>query len=104
MSVDTDMTTPTNDPFSFRLSSSGTVGPLTIRESRGSMGLDTEDGADRLYDSLMKGSSHGEGSMVTGPGPGGGDNKPVKGFSNRNSHPFTEREVEQTFQQMKGEE
>ena len=89
VSVDTDM-----NPNPLRISTGGTVGPLTMSGLREAVGMDREDGHDRLYDSLM-------GSSPTGGGGGGGH---VTGFSNRNSHPFTEREVEQNFQQMEGEE
>ena len=78
VSVDTDISPP-------RQVSGGTVGPVPVRNGGGG-GMEGDGGHSMLYNSLM-----------------GSDGGQVVGYSNRNSHPFTEREVEQGFQQMQGQ-
>ena len=90
MDTDATKTTPTN-PTPRLGSSGGSAGTVTMATRGG--------GDDRGGGGGGRGGGMGyEDRMGHAPTEGG----PSSGFSNRNSHPFTEREVEQSFQQMEG--
>ena len=87
VSVDPDLSTPTATHPNRLGSSGGSAGAVTKANRGGGGGIEESRGGGRGYKPVM-------GHAPTDAG------MPSSGFGNRNSHPFTDIEVEQ---QMEGE-